>query len=155
MRADAHEVLDIAAQERWSTKFMDYSKDLFPGLLGLVVEDVRVDYCRMRLPLRTSLLQGAGIMHGGALASLLDAVVVPAVGSTLHTRVRFATVDLHVQYLSALVDEDAVAEGWVVKRGRRTAFCESEARGAESDRLVARAVLTYSIAEPPADTSGA
>lgn len=150
MRAESFEQLDSAAHERWSTKFMAYSRDLFPGLLGLIVEDVRVDYCRMRLPFRTALMQGAGVMHGGALASLLDAVVVPAVGSTLHTKVRFATVDLHVQYIGALVDDDAVAEGWVVKRGRRTAFCESEVRAASSDRLIARAVLTYSISDPAA-----
>lgn len=150
MRAESFEELDSAAYERWTTKFMGHSKELFPGLLGLIVEDVRVDYCRMRLPFRTALLQGVGLMHGGALASLLDAVVVPAVGSTLHTKVRFATVDLHVQYLSALVDDDAVAEGWVVKRGRRTAFCESEVRAASSERLIARAVLTYSISDPAA-----
>jgi uncharacterized protein (TIGR00369 family) len=147
MRAEQHQQLEPAARERWTTKFMAHSADLFPGLLGIVVDDVRTDYCRMLLPIRRELLQGAGIVHGGVLASLLDAVVVPAVGSTMHTSVRFATVDLHVQYLSALVDEDAVAEGWVVKRGRRTAFCESEVRGARSGRLVARALLTYSIAD--------
>lgn len=144
-RAHLHETLDQTAVERWSTKFSAHSADLYPGYLGLVVEEVRVDYCRMRMPIRRQLLQAAGVMHGGAIASLLDAVLVPAVGSTMHTSTRFSTVDQHIQFIAPLADEDAIAEGWVVKRGRRTAFCESEVTGATSGRLIARSVLTYSI----------
>ena len=42
--------------------------------------------------------------------------------------------------------EDAVAEGWVLRRGRTTVFCESEAFGASTGRLVAKSVLTYNVA---------
>ena len=57
---------------------------------------------------------------------------------------------MHVQFLAALVDEDAVAEGWIVKRGRTTVFCESEVVGAISGKLVARSMLTYSVNMPRA-----
>lgn len=113
--------------------------------LGLVVEDVRRDYCRMRLVFRPELMQAGGVMHGGALASLLDSVLVPAIGSTLEPESRFATLDLHVQFLEALVDDDAVAEGWVVRRGRRIVFGQAEARAASTGRLVATSVLTYQV----------
>lgn len=113
--------------------------------LGLVVEDVRRDYCRMRLVFRPELMQAGGVMHGGALASLLDSVLVPAIGSTLEPESRFATLDLHVQFLEALVDDDAVAEGWVVRRGRRIVFGQAEARAASTGRLVATSVLTYHV----------
>ena len=69
------------------------------------------------------------MVHGGAIAGLLDSVVVPVVGGPLPQGARFSTVDMHVQYLSALIEEDAVAEGWTVKRGRTTVFCESEVLG--------------------------
>ena len=52
---------------------------------------------------------------------------------------------MHVQFLSALAREDAVAEGWIVKRGRSTVFCESEVVGATSGKLIARSVLTYNV----------
>ena len=55
----------------------------FPQLLGLSVEDVRDGYCRMRLPFRAELLHAGGVVHGGALASLLDSVLVPAIGVSL------------------------------------------------------------------------
>ena len=71
----------------------------FPTLLGLVVEEVRVDYCRMRLPFRPELEQPAGLVHGGAIASLLDSVVVPAVGSAYGADARYSTVDMHVQFI--------------------------------------------------------
>ncbi len=117
----------------------------FPTLLGVVVEEVRLDYCRMRLPFRTELLQAGGIVHGGAISSLLDTVVVPAVGSALDDSSRYATVDLHVQFLRAVKHEDVVAEGWVTRRGRTIVFCESEAFGATTGRLVAKSVLTYNV----------
>ena len=119
--------------------------ELYVNHLGLEIEEVRTDYCRMRMAFQPVLRQAAGIVHGGAIASLLDAVVVPAVGSAYGKEARFSTVDLHVQYLSALVDEDAVAEGWVVKRGRSTVFCESQVVGATSGKLIARSVLTYNV----------
>lgn len=118
---------------------------IFPSLLGLEMVDVRVDYAAMRLAFRAELLQAAGVVHGGVLASILDAVVVPAVGSVLDREANFSTVDLHVQYMRANVDEDMLAEGWVSRRGRTTAFCESEVVGETSGKRFARAILTYSI----------
>lgn len=137
--------LDPEAERRWS-RFARGDTVIYPNLLGLVVEEVRIDYCRMRLPFRTELLQGAGVVHGGAIASLLDAVLVPAVGSSLGRDDRYSTVDLHVQYLGAVRDDDVVAEGWVTRRGRQVVFCESAAIAVGSGRAVAKAIATYNVA---------
>jgi uncharacterized protein (TIGR00369 family) len=143
-RADGHAPLAADVAERWS-KFGKGDAELFVNLLGLEIEDVRADYCRMRMPWRETLNQAAGIVHGGAIASLLDSVVVPAVGSAYGREALYSTVDMHVQFLSALVREDGVAEGWIVKRGRGTVFCESEVVGATSGKLIARCVMTYNV----------
>lgn len=129
---------------KWS-KFGNWEREYFPSWVGLQVEEIRTDYCRMRLPFRPELEQPAGVVHGGAIATILDSVVVPAVGSAYDREARFSTVDMHVQYLSALIGEDAVAEGWIVKRGRTTVFCEAEVVGGTSGKLIARAVLTYNV----------
>jgi uncharacterized protein (TIGR00369 family) len=146
-RAEAYAPLEGDAAARWA-RFGLGERMYYPGLIGLVVEEVRVDYCRMQLPFKPELQQAGGVVHGGAIASLLDSAVVPAVGSTLDAGWRFSTVDLHVQFISALVDTDAVAEGWVTKRGRSTVFCESEALEAGTGRLLARSILTYNVAPP-------
>ena len=78
-------------------------------------------------------------------ASLLDSVLVPAIGVTVPPGSVYSTVDLHVQFVDSLVDEDAVAEGWIVRRGRRTVFGESEALAANTGRLIAKAVSTFNV----------
>ncbi len=147
-RADQYEILPADAADRWA-KFGKSETVFYPMLLGLDVEEVRKDYCRMRMPFKPELLHPGGIVHGGAIASLMDAVLVPAVGSVLGPNDRFSTVDLHVQYIGAVQDEDVVAEGWVTRRGRRVVFCESEALGATSGRLIARSLLTYNVSPAP------
>ena len=148
-RADHYEAAPPEIAALWS-RYGQWDRTYFPSLLGLVIEEVRRDYCRMRLPFRPEIEQPNGVVHGGAIASILDSVVVPAVGSAYDRDVRFSTVDMHVQYLAALIGEDGVAEGWVVRRGRSTVFCEAELVGASSGRLIARSMLTYNVSQPPA-----
>ena len=133
---------DVAA--RW-LKFGSWDRIFYPSFLGMTVQEVRADYCRMLMQYKPELDQPQGLVHGGAIASLLDAVVVPAVGAAYGREVRFSTVDMHVQYMSAAKQEDLIAEGWVTKRGRSVVFCESEAIGATSGKVVARSVLTYNV----------
>lgn len=150
-RASAHDTLDTATTERWM-KFGKSGATTFPMLLGIEVEDIRADYCRMRMPFRDELLQAAGAMHGGAISSLLDHVMVPAVGALLERGANYSTVDMHVQFMRGIFGgdraEDAIAEGWVTRRGRRTVFCEAEAFGARTGDLLAKSVLTYVVSAP-------
>jgi uncharacterized protein (TIGR00369 family) len=146
-RADQFPPLAPDLVAKWS-KFGNWEREYFPTLVGLSVEEVRTDYCRMRMPFRIELEQPAGVVHGGAIATVLDSVVVPAVGSAYSAEHRYSTVDMHVQYLAALVKEDGIAEGWVVRRGRTTVFCEAELVGAHSGKLIARSLLTYNVSAP-------
>jgi uncharacterized protein (TIGR00369 family) len=143
-RAGQFEPLPAEAAERWAG-YGAWDEVYFPRLVGLAVEELRSDYCRMRLPWRTEITQPAGVAHGGAIAALVDSVVVPAIGSHYAERRAFATIDLHLQFLGALVDEDAVAEGWVTQRGRAIVFCEAEVVGATSGRTIARGALAYKV----------
>jgi uncharacterized protein (TIGR00369 family) len=147
-RADQYQALPDDVAARWA-RFGRSETVFYPMLLGLEVEEVRIDYCRMRMPFKPELVHAGGIVHGGAIASLMDAVLVPAVGSVLGPNDRFSTVDLHVQYIGAVTDEDVVAEGWVTRRGRSVVFCESEAFGATSGRRIAKSVLTYNVSPAP------
>jgi uncharacterized protein (TIGR00369 family) len=128
----------------WMTLFGADGPPLFPRLVGLVFEEVRVDYARMRLPYRPELNQPGGVVHGGALTTLIDTVVVPAIASTHDAVPRMLTVSMTINFLGALKEEDAVAEGWVEKRGRRTVFCAAEVRSG-SGTLTTRASLVYNV----------
>lgn len=133
---------DVA--DRW-LRFGQWDRVYFPKLVGLRVDAVRLGYCRMTLPFKPELEQPMGIVHGGAIATLIDAVVVPAIGSAYGPEVGYSTLDMHIQYLSALVKEDAVATGIVTRRGRSIIFCEVDVRGVASGKVIARGALTYNV----------
>lgn len=143
-RASSFPELDAETARRWS-KFGRRDDPFFQEFLGVEVEEVRTDYCRMRLPFRRSLEQPGGVVHGGAIASLLDTVVVPAVGQAYPRDARFSTVDMSIQFMSALIGDDAIGEGWIVRRGRTLVFCESEVVAATTGKTVARSLLTYHV----------
>lgn len=113
--------------------------------LGMIVEEIRQDYARMRLPFRAEVLQPAGIMHGGAIASLIDTVVVPVVGWNNDgiSPGQLLTISMNVNYVGSIKDEDAIAEGWIERRGKSIVFVRAEVQGATSGRLCATASLVY------------
>ncbi|MGP0029162.1 MAG: PaaI family thioesterase [Acidimicrobiales bacterium] len=118
---------------------------LFPNVVGLELEEVRVDYARMRLPYRPELRQPAGMVHGGAMATMVDTVVVPALASAFDRTPVMATVDLQIRFLNAARETDLVAEGWVVRRGRSISFCQAEVRRTVDDEVVAEAWMVYRV----------
>ena len=119
----------------------------FPTLIGIEKEEIRTDYCRLRLRYRPELNQPAGVVHGGALATLVDTVVVPAVGAVYEQRPVLLTISMNLNYLAAVREQDAIAEGWVERRGRSTVFCRAEVRDAAGE-LAVTASLVYAVRLP-------
>ena len=143
LHADRFEPLPHHLAETWSG-FGRWEQVFFPSVVGLELEEVRSGYGRMRLPYRPELQQPAGVVHGGAIATLIDTVVVPAVGGVYEERPRMLTISMSIRYLGALVAEDAVAEGWVEQRGRSIVFCRAEVRSA-SGAMIADGTLVYKV----------
>lgn len=129
---------------RWDN-WLSREEPMYSTLVGFTVEEIRTDYARLRLPYKPDLRQPAGVVHGGAIATLIDSVVVPAIGSAYDDRPPMVTVSMLVQYLGAVVEQDVVAEGWVRRRGRTIVFSSAEARTADDGRLVATGELVYSV----------
>jgi uncharacterized protein (TIGR00369 family) len=129
--------------------FTAWSRPYFVGLVGLELEEVRTDYARLRLPCREAVLQPHGMVHGGAIATLIDTVVVPAIGSAYDEPRVLLTISMQVNYLAGVAGEAAIAEGWVERRGRSTVFCRVEVR-TEGGVLAATGSLVYKVAIPPA-----
>jgi uncharacterized protein (TIGR00369 family) len=146
MRAQRFEPLPDDVADRWSTFGRWPDRVYFPSLVGLVIEELKQDYCRMRLPFRPELEQPAGVVHGGALATLMDTVVVPAIGSAYGPDTQYVTLTMNLSYLGAVRQADVVAEGWVTRRGRTTVFCRAEATS--DGRLVTEGSLVYAVREP-------
>jgi uncharacterized protein (TIGR00369 family) len=149
LHADRFAPLDAPLAERWAKFPKGWDRPYFPTVVGLVLEEVRTDYARMRLPYRPELEQPAGVVHGGAIATLIDTVVVPAVGQAYDARWAYFTIGMNIRYIGAVAQQDAVAEGWIEQRGRSLVFCRAEVR-TEDGRLAADGTLTYTV-RPPRD----
>lgn len=148
-RAAAHPPHAPAVLDVWRNFCVWPDRELFPKHLGFQVEELREDYARLRLPYRPVLEQPAGPVHGGAIAALIDTVVVPAVGWVHPVVPQMLTLTMSVEYRAALVGVDAVAEGWVNQRGNSIVFCEAEVRAADDARVVANGRLVYKVRPVP------
>ena len=69
---------------------------------------------------------GGFIVHGGMVTTLLDTAMGGACWTVVDDEESFLTADLHVEFLRSARPGVLRAEGRVVQRNRRVAFCAAE-----------------------------
>jgi uncharacterized protein (TIGR00369 family) len=121
----------------------------FVPLLGLSIEEFAPGTVRCRLTFRADLLNGVGVVHGGALAALVDHTLSLAVYPLVAAGAWVATTDMSVQYLAPVHEGDCVATGTVTHLGRRHAVVRVDVTNA--GRVVAAALGRVSVLERPAE----
>ncbi len=118
----------------------------FWQLLGMKVVTAEHGRSLVTMPVRESLLQLYGFVHGGALASLVDGAVGVAVQSTLQEGEATTTVDLQVMYSRPVRTGLLSARAALVRRGKTIVFGECRVTD-EADELVAHGTATYMVLE--------
>lgn len=91
---------------------------------------------------REELTRMGGIMHGGAVVSLMDTAAAFAVHTLLEPSGRTVTVDLTVHFLRPAGDGRVEARARVLRRGRRVIILNVEATDG-SGELIATSTMTY------------
>src|SRR5436853_4373007 len=114
----------------------------FPKMLGFEIETLESERAVLGVTVRKELLQLAGVMHGGAIASLIDTAVAFAIASVSGPGERFTTVEMKVNYLSSLSEGRITADAKLIRNGRRIIVAECDVNDA-SGRLAAKGLLTY------------
>ena len=114
------------------------------GLLGIELARIEDGRAELKLPYRPELATMDDIVHGGAIASLIDTAGMAATWSDDSEPESLAgsTVTLNVNYVAAARGQDLTATAEVVKRGRNMVF--SEVRVTEPD---GRVVATGSVVQ--------
>ena len=118
----------------------------FARRTGLEVVDLSADRAELRLPFDTGNVTVADVVHGGAIATLLDVAVTAAAfcaPEALHAS-SGATISLTVNYVRA-GRGDLVAAARAVRRAGGLCFCSAAATDADG-RTVATAIATYRYA---------
>jgi acyl-CoA thioesterase len=125
--------------------------NLFWRYLGIDVEAAGEGWVRLRVAMRDDLRNAIGAaVHGGVLATLVDAAVGGALGtygSAAAGGVDQATLDLNVTFIAAARGDALLAEGRILRRGRTIAFGETRVTDT-TGTLVALGRATYMIIAP-------
>ena len=126
----------------------------FGDLIGTRLEHLEDGYCRVRMPFKDDLSRGDELVHGGAIAALIDKAGTAAAWSysDIGEDARGATVGITVSYLQGAVSCDLVAEARVVRRGGSITVIDVEVRNPGGD-LIAKGPVTYKLSRSPANRS--
>ncbi|MDQ6649867.1 MAG: PaaI family thioesterase [Actinomycetota bacterium] len=113
----------------------------FRQYVGLDAEPVRDGIARVVLTAEDHHLNAGGAVHGGALATMLDAAMGTAVSSTTEDGSRPVTVAMTVTYLEQAKPGRLVATARVRKQGKRLTIVEGEVE--QDGTVVADAIATF------------
>ncbi len=117
--------------------------------LGLELVHAEPDGVRVRLPYRKDLTTIGDTVHGGAIASLLDAAATACFWASpgIPAGSRGTTIGFSVNFVAAARGQDLVASARVRRRGREICTGEVSVTDAEG-REVAVALITYKLSPP-------
>lgn len=114
----------------------------YAKLLGFELGEIRRGQATIQLTVRDDLKQYQGVVHGGAVASLIDTAAAFAVVTELEAGERVTTTDLTVHYLRPASSGRLSATARIVRGGRRLFVLSVEVTN-DQQALLATAVTSY------------
>jgi uncharacterized protein (TIGR00369 family) len=116
----------------------------FASHLGLRLESLGHGEAELALPYEDKLATMGDVVHGGAIATLLDTAGMAAAWSddTVPENLAGATVSMSVSFTAAARATDLTARARVVRRGRSLCFCEVTVTDA-ADSVVAHGSMVH------------
>jgi uncharacterized protein (TIGR00369 family) len=151
-RVDSRDMADDSLRfQRWFSDGIPHNR-----ALGITVLEVGKAAARFRLPYSAALVGNPdnGVLHGGAITSLLDGVSGAAVFAALATLAPIATLDLRIDYLRpADAGRDVVGHATCYKVTRNVAFTRAVAYHDDETDPIASAVGTFMLATRPGGAS--
>ena len=128
------------------------NRPFFSGQMGFQVVDLREGYARLVVENTTAHQQPAGMMHGGASFGLADTAVAAALFTVYGAGQLLLTIEMKINYLEPIPPGEVVAEAYILRSSRRSAYAEVDIWAA--GKLAARATTTYMI-KPMTPQTGA
>jgi len=121
----------------------------YASLLGVGCDSVEENRVCVRLPYRNDVTTVGDLVHGGAIAGLVDVAATGACWASPAVKPgsRGTTIGFTIHYLAPARAQDLVAEARVIQRGSSICVIEVDVRNADS-RTVSRATVTYKLSAP-------
>ncbi len=112
--------------------------------MGITLVGIGDGESELRLDLEPHHLNPGGIVHGGVLATLLDACIGLALRTQLGLESEHVTIKLDVNYLAPARAGVLIGHGKAVRSGGRISYGEAELH-AEDGTLVAKGTATFLV----------
>ena len=103
--------------------------------LGATLDSVSREEVRLCLPVSKYLLQGAGVVAGGILATMADEAMAHVVMANLKAGAKTATIEMNMRYLRSAREGTLVAVGRIARQGRTIITTESEVLDQDNNLL--------------------
>jgi len=127
----------------------DFVRQFFPTSpfvrhLGMQLTDMQPDIATLTLPFVDSVITIGSIVHGGAIATLIDtaAMVAAWCNDEIPANQRGSTASMTVAYLAPAEHEDIQATARVLRRGHSLVYLDVEVQSA-SGKSIAKGLVTY------------
>jgi uncharacterized protein (TIGR00369 family) len=115
---------------------------------GNIIEDAWHGGCRIRRKFSENSLRPGGTISGPTMMALTDFAMYVAILASVGPVPLAVTTSLTINFLRKPVPGDLIAEGRLIKLGKRLAVGEVEIYCDGEDEMVAHATSTYSIPPP-------
>jgi uncharacterized protein (TIGR00369 family) len=120
-------------------------KSRIPALLGFHVESLASGSAVLTMEVKERHKQIHDVVHGGVLAALADTAAAIAAYTVVPQGTEIATIELKINYLSAVPGGKIKAVGTVLRAGRNFVVTECEVFDAKG-ALAAKALMTFGAA---------
>jgi uncharacterized protein (TIGR00369 family) len=138
-KVSVEEFNQIVAQE------LEWAKEM-----GLRVEEMEAGRSLMRLPYQARSIRPGGTISGPHMMMLADACMYAVVLSLIGKVKLAVTTNFNINFLRKPMQTDLLADGRIIKLGKRLAVLEVSVMTGDEGELVAHATGTYSI--PPMES---
>ena len=119
-----------------------FEQNHFPKLVGIEIDDIEPGRAKLSLEVSEKHRQLQGIMHGGAIATLIDTAVAYAIVGASEPGAKFTTIELKINYLSPIVEGRVIADARLIRDGKRIVVAECDVFDA-AGKMAAKGLLTY------------
>jgi uncharacterized protein (TIGR00369 family) len=139
--------VDAAARLAYVREFAASSP--YYQAMGMSIAEMTDGRAVLRVEIQPSQLNADGIVHGGVLPAIADGAMGNALRTLYGQSAQVLTAELHLQYLRPVTGGAVIAEGKVVRSGRRLSFGEVEIRSETSGKAVAKGTGIFVIQPLP------
>lgn len=115
--------------------------------IGMKTESIGESTATLRLPFNDSMLRPGGTVSGPTMMALADACMYAVILSAIGQVKLAVTTNFNINFMHRPAPADLMAEGKIMKLGKRLAVMEVTLHSDGHDEPVAHATGTYSI--PP------